>query len=171
MPVFTIVVRLVHITTAALWAGAAVAYAGFASPAARAMGPDGGKFTQRLVAAGFPTFMNWMSWTATLSGLLLYWRVSGGAQPAWIASMPGLVFTLGSIAGIAAFLTGALVNSPAAARLGAVGREVQASGGPPMPGQTAEMQALHERLRKGGHWGTSLLVVALILMSAARYLR
>jgi hypothetical protein len=167
---YIVLLRVIHITAAAVWTGAAVMFAGFATPAVRAMGPDGGKFMQRLIQARFPQFMILLSWLATVSGVLLYWQVSGAMQNAWITSPPGLGFTVGAIVGILAFLTGAVVSGPAAGRLGAISRQLQA-GGPPTPAQASEIQALQERLRKGGLLGTILLVVALMVMSVARYLR
>lgn len=41
-----------------------------------------------------------------LSGAALYWRASNGLDAAWIGSAPGLAFTIGGIAALAAFIGG-----------------------------------------------------------------
>jgi hypothetical protein len=144
---------------------------GFVTPTVRMLGPDGGKFMQALVQrARLPFFMTLSSWLAVVSGILLYWQVSGSLQPAWIASGRGIGFSLGSLAGIAAFLSGLFIQGRSAARMSAIAGEVQAAGGPPKPGQVAELLALQERIRHGGHIGSALLAVALALMAISQYL-
>lgn len=134
MLLYVIILRLVHIVTATLWTGAAVMIAGFITPAVSATGPEGGKFMQRLIQHGrLPLFMNAMAWSATVSGILLYWQVSGGMQAGWITSPRGLGFTIGAVAGILAFIVGETINARAASRLGAIGREIQTAG-PAEPG-------------------------------------
>jgi uncharacterized membrane protein len=165
-----ILVRLVHIFAGVFWAGTSIALAGFITPTARALGPEGGKFVQRLVGpARLSVFMDLAALATTLSGLLLYWRDSG-FQLDWIATKPGLVFTLGGLAGIATFVLGLAVMKPTAARVKALGQALQTAGGPPSPSQMTEMRALQERLAMGGLWGAVLLAVAVFAMSTARFL-
>lgn len=77
-----------------------------------------------------------------LSGLLLYWTVSGHLQGAWITSGPGLMLTIGLAAGLLAFVIGNVVNGPTAKQIAALGQEVQTAGGTPTPAQMDRMQAL-----------------------------
>jgi hypothetical protein len=53
--------------------------------------------------------------------------------------------------------------------MAALGRAMQAAGGPPQLAQLAEMQALQARLRQVGVWNAVLLVVAVAGMAMARY--
>jgi hypothetical protein len=82
----------------------------------------------------------------------------------------GLGFTFGGTAGLLALLIGFFVARPAAARVGVLGKQIQASGKPPTPDQLAEIQALQRRLGQGAVWTALLLALALIGMSTARYL-
>jgi hypothetical protein len=171
MNYYVITLRLIHIFTGVFWAGAAWMIAGFVEPAVRATGPEGGKFMRQLAGPGrLPFFMQAASGLNVLSGLLLYWRASGGLQTSWITSGPGLGYTVSSLAALAAFVLGFLIQGRAAERMAALGREIQAAGGPPNPAQIKEMQALQERIRQGGLVGGVLLAIAVIGMGVARYL-
>ncbi len=171
MDVYMLILRLAHIFAGVLWAGWAFAQLAFIEPAARAAGPEGGKFMQALT--GKTKLLQTMlvaPLLVILTGLLLYWRVSGGLSGRWIVSAPGLALTIGSLAGILAFVTGLAISRPAAERLAALAREMQAAGVPPSPEQIGELRAQQQQLSKGGLYGATLLAVSVIGMSVARYL-
>lgn len=165
------ILRLVHIFSGVLWAGWAFSLSAFVEPASRAAGPEGGKFMQSL--AGKTRVIPTMAIApplASLSGLLIYWRSSGGLDGNWIASGPGLALTLGSLAGILAFVLGLAYNRPIAQRLAELSRQLQTAGGPPSPTQMAALQGHQTRLRKAGLLVAVLLAVTVVTMSVARYL-
>jgi len=166
-----IVLRIVHILAGVFWAGAAIMLAAFLEPTARALGPDGGKFMQRLTGQMRLTFFILLAASLNvLSGLGLYWLLSGGFQVRWITSSLGLSLTIGALAAIVTFILGLTVTRPALLRMGALGRAIQSAEGPPTPEQMAEMQALQKRLATAGRIGAVLLVIAVIGMSVARYI-
>jgi hypothetical protein len=171
MNVYMIILRVIHIFAGVLWAGWAFAMVGFIEPASRAAGPEGGKFMQTLT--GKTKLIQTMlvaPLLVILTGLLLYWPVSGGLSGRWIVSGPGLALTIGSFAGILAFVSGFVINRPAAERLATLSREMQSAGKPPSPEQMAELRAQQERLSKGGLYSAILLAVSVIGMSVARFL-
>jgi len=170
MNIVTVLLRLIHISAGVFWVGGSVMTIGFIQPTAAALGPEGAKFMQRLTGPGrLPFFMNLAAPLATLAGLALYWMDSG-FRVEWIVTGPGLGFTVGGVAGIAAFILGVVVMGPTAAQMGALGTEIQVAGGPPTPAQASRMRTLQGKFHQGGLWGTVLLVVALAAMSVARYL-
>lgn len=167
----TIVLRLVHVTAGVFWAGAALTVIGFVAPTAKDIGPEGGRFIQRLTGARrLPVYMSLGALLTTLTGLWLYWRASGALQPGWITTGVGMGFTVGGLAGVIAFVVGMIVQEPAARRMAAIGMEIQSAGGPPSPALLAEMQALQERIGQGGLWTVAMLVVCVLAMSVAQYL-
>jgi hypothetical protein len=99
----------------------------------------------------------------------MYWRVSGGLDPDWIGSAPGIALTVGALCAIAAFALGGSIVRPTTMRVLEIGREAAASGGP-TPEQGAEIQALQARARATGRWIVPLLIVAVAAMASARYL-
>ena len=161
-----IALRFIHILAGTFWVGAAVVTTAFPMPAARAIGPEGGKFINAVL--GKHRLSNYISLSAiltTLAGIALYWITSGGLQPAWMSTSAGLIFTIGSITGIAAAILGGTVTAPTAARIEALSKEMQSASGPPKPEQLAQLQALQKRLGIAGLWGTILLVVTIVAMA------
>lgn len=167
---YLILLRLIHIVAGALWVGAAVAYFLFFGPTAKGLGPAGPKFMQELVGKyRYPLFMNGASILAILSGLGLLWFASGGLNGAWFTTGPGLGFTIGSLAGLAAFSVGFFGIRPRAEALGALGAAIAAAGGPPTPQQGAELGRLDAEIHFYERWDVLLLVVSLVMMATARY--
>ena len=167
-----LVLRLIHIFGGFLWLGISFFYVRFLEPTVKVTGPEGQRFIQKM---GQVTPINNAIAVAailtTLSGLLMYWRVSGGFQAGWITSGYGIGLTIGGVAGLIEAILGATVNGPTATRILALGKEMEAKDGPPSPAQLAEMQALQEKLSKYGARGVLLLTIALIGMSVAQYLQ
>jgi uncharacterized membrane protein len=170
MDILLIVMRLIHILAGVFWVGGALFIAVFVEPTARALGPDGGKFMQHMVGARrLSTLMALAAVLTVLAGLWLYWRASLGFALAWILAPSGLTLTIGALAGILGAVVGGAGTGRTSARMAALGRAMQAAGGPPQPAQLAEMQALQARLRQVGVWNAVLLVIAVAGMAMARY--
>ncbi len=171
MVVYMVILRVIHILAGVLWAGWAFSLVGFIDPASRAAGPEGGKFIQTLT--GKTKIIQTMFWAPLLvifTGLLMYWPASGGLSGRWIVSGPGLAFTIGGLAGILAFVSGLVINRPAAERLATLSREMQSAGKPPSPEQMAELRVQQEQLSRGGVYAAILLAVSVIGMSVAALL-
>ena len=171
MDVSALVVRVAHILCGVAWAGAAVMIAVFVEPAVVALGPDGGKFMQRIMGPGrFPTFMTGVGSVTALSGVALLWTSSGGRPGDWFASRYGWSIVVGSVLGLAGMMVGMLVNAPTARRAAALGHEIQTGGKPPTPVQSAELMRLQGRLHVAARVAAALLVLSVVFMAAAHEL-
>lgn len=171
MDLYVIVLRILHIFGGVFWAGTTFLFTGYLGPAIMAAGPEGSKFLQALLnQTRFLKVISAASGVTVLSGLLLYWRASGGLRPAWMSTGTGLGLTLGGLAGLAAFAIALGVQNRAGRRLARLGREVQASGGIPTPEQGAQMQAAAGAIRRGGQWSSIVLILSILGMAAAQYL-
>ena len=171
MDVYMVILRVIHILAGVLWAGWAFVMVGFIEPASKAAGPEGGKFMQALT--GKTRLLQTMLVAPPLviiTGVLLYWQVSGRLNGSWILSPAGLAMTIGSLAGILGFVVGLTISRPAAERLAALSKEMQSAGGPPSPEQLGQLRALQQQLSKGGRYSAILLAISVIGMAAARYL-
>jgi hypothetical protein len=124
----------------------------------------------RLTLTRFPIVMALSSILTVVAGFLMYWTDSGGLQINWISTPPGVVMTIGSVAGILAFFLGLIVEMPASTRMAALQKEIQVAGGPPTPSQTKEMHALTEKISAGSRWGAVLMLIAVLGMTTAREL-
>ncbi|RJP48693.1 MAG: hypothetical protein C4557_12505 [Anaerolineaceae bacterium] len=165
-----IVLRLVHVASGILWGGAAVFLLFFVKPSVKAIGAAGPQFMQSLVERRrAPLFMLGASVLTVVSGGILYWFSSGGFNAAWIASGPGIGFTIGSAAALIGFLFGAFGIGPTSAQMGALGAQIAASGKGPTPEQAARMEALEKRLNIAERVDFIMLALAILMMATARY--
>lgn len=168
MDFYILALRLLHVGGGVIWAGAALTIAFFVSPAARAMGPDGGKFMQHLMAGTkYMQVIPPAAIATVVSGTLLYVRLA--QAPEWAASLQGMVLGLGGAAGIAGWLAGFAIARPTSMRMAQLGTAIQTAGGPPSAEQAAEMQRLRDRMVYAGNLIATLLAVSVVLMAVARY--
>lgn len=165
MDYYLLLLRIVHILGGAFWAGSAFMLVQFVAPAVRLAGPEGAKFMQRLVlGTRFVLVTAATAGLTVLTGLLLYWRASGGLNTDWMSTGTGVMFTIGGLAGIIALFAGSAIgaNSRKLANLGA---SLQ---GPPSPEQATEIAGLQNRLSNLGAVTAILLLVTLIVMASAQ---
>ena len=166
-----VILRLIHIISGVLWAGASFSFAGFIEPAARHAGPEGGRFMQSLATrTRYSIAMGIAALLATLAGLWLFWIDSGRLNPAWLGTGTGLALTTGGAAGILAAIIGFTFQFSSTRRLEKLGQEIGRSGGAPSPAQAQELQQLQGKLRMGGRWIAGLLAIVVVTMATARYL-
>jgi hypothetical protein len=160
----------VHVAAGVGWVGGAAINSLFVEPSARATAPESASFMQYFMGRRrFSTFMAVSSGLTVLAGGLLFWHSSGGLQWAWMRSGPGLMFSLGSVAGIIVYFWGLFMIAPRAGRLSALGQAVAAAGGPPSPAQLAELHKLDREMSIAGRVDFVLLLAALFAMATARY--
>lgn len=170
MDYYVILLRIIHILAGVFWAGGAFALVGFVSPAAAQAGPAGGQFMQRLVlGTRWVLAVSAAAGLAVLSGLLLYWRASGGLRPEWLSTGTGIAFTIGGLAGVTAMFIGVRVGG-SSRQLAELGKQIGSAGGPPSPEDAARLAALGARLQSLGTVTVTLLVIAVLAMSSARYI-
>lgn len=145
--------------------------AGFLEPTVRTSGAEGGRFMNRLMHdAHFGQALSVSSLLTIGSGFLLFWRISDGLQWAWITTNTGLAFTIGAIAGSAAFALGLGLIARTAIQLSTLSTQLQMASGPPLPEQIHERDRLQTRLRYAGMIETPLVIVSVVTMAIARYL-
>lgn len=170
MTILIITLRIIHIFTNVFWAGFAIFNIGFFQPTVRALGPDGQKvmahLTQktRLLPAVYSS-----ATLSVISGVLLYWISVGFREPAMMSGK-GLVLAGGGLSGIIAWVYAIIVVRGITGQMVAIGKEIQAQGGPPTPEQGALMQTLVTQLGKAGKVALTFILIALLGMASARYL-
>jgi len=168
MPTLRIVLRIIHIFGGTIWVGAAFFNALFIEPTARAAGAEGGRFMEHLVTkTAFVKYMTAASLLTVFSGIVLYW-LDSSFRLSWITSREGLIFTVGAVAGLGAYVTGQFVIAPTAARIGALGQEMATAGGPPTTLQVNQMSTLQVRAMRSGILELLLMVVSVAGMAGAR---
>jgi uncharacterized membrane protein len=165
-----ILFRIGHIVPAVFWVGGAAFFFFYVEPTLNSLGPDADKFVQELVGRRkMPVFFMVASTLTVLFGAILYWRDSNGLNGPWMTSATGIVFGVGAIAAIIAWLAGGLALAPAVQKVATVGGEMKAAGGPPSADLMARMKAAQERVRMIGGIDLVLVVFAVLCMATARY--
>ncbi len=118
----------------------------------------------------FPRAMSIATGLTVAAGALLYWRSSGGLNPAWLASGTGIGFTVGALAAIMSFLFGPLLIGPTIDKLGAIGGRLKEEWRPPTAEEGSALMALDQHLTRVAGIDLALLGVAVFFMATARYL-
>ena len=166
-----ILVRFIHIIASVCWAGGAAIHFLFVEPTAKALAPDGHRFVQHMVEKQrFAIFMVINSTLTVLSGAYLIWRASAGSFLDYARSGPGLVFTIGAMAGIAVYFVGMLGVNPRAIQMSKLGKEIQSAGGPPSPDLLAKMHKLDREMAAFSLADFLLVALSLALMASARFI-
>jgi len=165
-----ILLRSIHIIAGIFWSGTAFFFVISFEPTLKAAGPAGGAVMGRLTMSKFPLIMAIASILTVGIGFVMYLIDSHGLQISWIAKPAGITMTIGSLAGIAAFIEGLVVQVPANNRVAALQKEMLAAGGQPTPAQMEEMQALLKKIGKASRLGAVLMLIAVLGMASAREL-
>ncbi len=160
------ILRLIHLGCGILWAGGAVLVGFFIVPAVGEAGPAGGAVMQGVVKRKMPLFLTGLGLLTVLSGARLY-MIRFSMQ--WLYTAEGICLTLGGLLGTAALIVGITVSKPTVEKMGKLGAEIKAAGGPPTPEQAALMQALGARVGKAAKVVAWHVIVAVVLMAGLRF--
>ena len=169
MSILIMVLRVIHIFSGVFWVGFAIFNIAFLQPAVHATGTEGQATMQyltrktRLLSTVYATATLTMLSGLTMYGLLLGFRLSV------FRSGYGAILSIGSIAGIVAWIYAVVVIRGIFNQMGALGQAIQAQGSPPNSKQATQMQALVARLNRVGQVALGFLVIALLGMAVAQY--
>lgn len=167
MDYYVLTLRLLHIVSGVIWAGAGIFIAAFLVPASRAAGEAGGRVMGALQKTSFPLVVSVTAGLTMLSGILLFIRDYQVFGESWVQTPQGVILAVGGIAGILAGVVGAGIAGRTSARMAKLGEEMQA--GKPSDAQIAEMGKLQVRMTQSSRIGAILLVITIIAMSIWRY--
>ena len=164
-------VRVLHVVLAAMWFGIVAFLVFFLMPAIQQSGPAGGQVMGTLVKRGFNNVIAAIAGTTVLSGLWLYWRFTGGLDPAVIHSHAGMAFSIGGLAGLAALIIGGSVVGRGSKQIVALaGHAASVPEGPERAAILQTVNRLRDRTASAGRIVLALLAIALMLMTLAHYI-
>ncbi len=165
-----LVVRAAHVAAAAVWIGSHIFSTFMLMPAIDAAGPSGGQVMMRITRRGIVGYMFTVATLTIASGLLLFWRFTGGFDPAVAATHAGLAFGFGGTAGVLAGAIGGGVIGRSARRIaGIAGRLATLPDGAEKANLVWQAAALRRRMKVGSQFVTVLQVVAVVLMAIGHY--
>jgi hypothetical protein len=173
-PVF-LVLRLLHVGGGILWAGGAVLTTRYITPAALALGPAGAPFMAELTGVRKMTnYMTTVAATTVLAGSAMFLldanSMAGGDIAKFVTSGGiGTGLAIGGLFAWIAFFEGMLVTGPTVKRMGALGAQAAAAGGPPPAELMAQVAATQAKLRQSATMTFWIILVAIVCMATARY--
>ena len=172
MDTYMIVFRLIHIFAGVVWLGSGFFTLAFLQPALRGMGGmQAQAFMENFFKnTRFEIAMPLSGLLTTIAGIALYYRISDHFNADWMGATPGIVLSIGSVAGIVAFLHGSTAIGPVTQKLNKLAQTVATQGTPPTEEQLSQMRALQARTRTHGTISVGLMIIAVIGMVSARYL-
>jgi uncharacterized membrane protein len=166
-----IVARLLHVLLGAFWTGTLIFNALFLVPAIGEAGPDGAKVMAGIIRRRFMDLMPVVALLTIVSGLWLYWRVSGGFDHHWMHTPTGLAYGAGGLLAMVAFGVGVGVMRPAMKKVGGLAAGAAQEGDPAKRERIlGEVAGLRRRAAAAGRVVAALLAIATALMGVARYL-
>lgn len=163
-------IRVLHVLMAAVWLGATAFVTFFLMPALQETGPAAGPVMGALMRRKVHAFMASIGGLTVLTGFYLYWRFTGGFDPATSGSRAARVFGAGGVAGIIALIIGGAVVGRNAKKMAALdARLASMPDGPERAAAAAEMTAARVRAASAGRIVLVLQAIALALMAVAHY--
>ena len=164
-----LIMRLVHIVAGAVWVGTAIMMSWKILPASNDAGPAGGQYMGMLMnKRKLPLAMMSMALLVFITGTRLFMIRSGGAWGEYMATPVGRGLTAGALLALMGFSVGMLVNVPTSKKMGALGAQIAAAGGPPSEEQAGQMAAYRAVIAKGSLAIAILLGLAAVMMAIAR---
>lgn len=140
----------------------------FISPTLRATGDAGKEFAGHLMGkTRFSTMMMYSGLSSIVAGFILYGIDSNWFTSAWQSSGPGIGFGIGALFALIGMVTG-IMNGNNNKAMGQLGVQIQ---GKPTPEQAAKLAAIQKQQGWVVPVNTYSLLLALLLMAIARYLR
>lgn len=165
-----LVVRAAHVMAAAVWIGSHIFSTFMLMPAIDASGPSGGQVMMRINRRGIVAYMFSVALLTLASGVVLFWRFTGGFDPAVAATHAGIAFGFGGTAGILAGAIGGGVIGRSAKRMAAIaGQLATLPEGLEKSTLVRQATALRQRMKLGSQLVTALQVVAVVLMAVGHY--
>lgn len=168
MNTLVLILRLLHIIGGVVWVGGALAMNFFVAPTMRATGDAGKQFAGHLMGkTRFTALMTYAGITTIIAGFWLYGIDSNWFTSEWQSSGPGIGFGIGALFALIGMGTG-IMNGNNNKSMGQLGAQIQ---GKPTPEQTAKLGAIQKQQAWVVPVNTYSLILAVILMAVARYLR
>ncbi len=145
-----LLLRVAHVLLAAVWIGMTAFTTLLLMPTIKESGTGGASLAQAMMRRGLHIYMASLGGTVVLTGFYLYWRFTGGFDPALSATRGAMVFGTGGIAGTLALILGGAV----------VGKNAKTMASASSP---AEFAAARD---KSATFGMVVLVLQLIAIAA-----
>jgi uncharacterized membrane protein len=164
-----LLIRTAHVLLATIWVGAVALNTLFIFPALQEAGPSAGPVMGALLRRKLPTYMASLGGITVVTGFYLYYRFTGGFDPALSGSSGAIVFGTGGISGLLALIIGGAVVSRSAKTMGELAARLPSAPESERAAIAARMAAARERAATWSRIVLVLQAIAVVLMAIGHY--
>src|SRR5262245_49921479 len=164
-------IRVLHVVLAGAWLGAVMFVTLQLGPTVKQMGPAGGPVMMALTRRGVHKYMASIGGTTVLTGIYLFWRFTGGFDPAVSGSRAGITFSVGALTGLIALILGGRMVGGSVRKLADLGGKMATMPeGPERAGIVRTMDMLRGRAETFGKVVMVLLLISMAAMALGHYI-
>ncbi len=164
-------IRVLHVVLAGAWLGGVALMTLYLGPTVEQLGPAGAPVMTGLVRRGLHTYMASIGGLTVVTGIYLFWRFTGGFDPAISASHAGRAFGLGALTGLIALILGGSMVGASVKKLAAIAARMPSlPEGPERAAAVARMTALRGRIATFSRVVLALLVISMAAMALGHYI-
>jgi uncharacterized membrane protein len=164
-----LVLRIVHVLGAIIWAGTSLFVAVFLMPALGTVGPAASPVMGALVKRKLFTIIPIVAVIVILAGLRLMWISSNGYSPAYFSTRGGMTYSLGAVCALVAFTIFMTVSHPAIGRSMQLGQQMAQAPEAEKGALAVQMGAVRARAAKAAIASALLLTLTSVAMAIGRY--
>ena len=169
MAIGIIVLRLIHVGSAIMWAGGSIFIERFVEPTSNELGKASAPFYAGMMKRGLTVYFPIVALLTVLAGSILYWIDANGNVIGYLTGGgAGTAFGIGGIAAWLGFLVGGAMIGPNASKLAKANAAMAESG--ETPELLAQVAAASKAIHTAGRFGLVMLAIAIVTMATARYL-
>lgn len=165
-----LILRIIHVVGAVLWAGTALFVSFFLLPAMGTAGPAGAPVMGALIKRRLFVIVPAVAVITMLAGLRLLWLTSDGYSAAYLAGRSGMTYATGTVVSIVAFTIFLTVNRPALGRMGPLQEQMARAAEADRALLMTQLNALRGRTAAGSQAIAFLLLIAAVTMAVGRYM-
>lgn len=165
-----LVLRVIHVYGAVLWAGSVFFVSFFLAPAIGASGPAGGTVMAAIVKRKLFTIVPIVAVITMLAGLRLMWLTSKGFSPAYFSSTLGQTYSIGATFALLTFVVFMVVNRPAISRMLMLGQQMAAAPEAERPALMAQLNAVRDRAATASKANALFTSITVVAMALGRYM-
>jgi uncharacterized membrane protein len=164
-----LLLRVAHVLIAVVWVGGVFFSTFFLMPALAESGPAAGPVMGALARRKIHVFMASIGGMTVLTGLYLYYRFTGGFDPALSGTRGAMAFGTGGVAGTIALIIGGAVVGRNTKKLSDLGERLATASEKERAALVAQMTAARVRAETGSRIVIALQVIAVVLMAIGHY--
>jgi uncharacterized membrane protein len=164
-----LVLRAAHVLIAVFWVGAAFFTTFFLMPALAEAGPAAGPVMSALLRRKIHAFMASIGGVTVLTGIYLYYRFTGGFDPALSGTRAAMVFGTGGLAGIVALILGGAVVGKNAKKMGELAARMATAPEAERAAIASQVAAARQRAETASRIVIVLQIIAVVLMAIGHY--